>query len=88
MRPIWFFYIFLGMVFMFAVYMTTIGQMNWFHMIYYIVLGFVGIMALWSGQMRLSFLVGIALGVVVLVLLYKYQILTFDTRLRFLMEFM
>jgi hypothetical protein len=80
MRPIWFFYIFLGMIFVFCVYMTTLGKMEWWFMTYYIVLGFLGIMGIFYHQVRWPFIFGVILGVALLFALYKYGVLTYESR--------
>jgi len=87
MRPIWFVYIVLGIGFVFCVYMTTLGSMQWWYIVYYIILGFLGIMGIWYARMRWSFIFGVILGIVLLILLYKYEYLDLNTRLFFLQRF-
>lgn len=87
MRPIWFFYIALGIIFTFLVYMTTLGTATWWHMVYYIILGFLGVMGVWSPRVRWSFIIGVIIGVGVLMFLYSSKYLTYDTRLFFLQRY-
>lgn len=88
MKATWIFYAILGMGYVFCVYMTTLGAMQWWYIVYYTILGFLGIMGIWYPSMRWSFLVGILLGFVLLVMLYKYDVLNHFTRIRFLHRFM
>jgi hypothetical protein len=88
MRPIWFFYIFLGMVLVFCVYMTTLGNMEWWFMIYYIILGFLGVLGLFYQHVRWPFIFGVILGVALLFLLYKYGVLNYESRFPFLNRMM
>jgi hypothetical protein len=62
MRAVWIFYIFLGIAFVFFVYMVTLGSYNWWFMVYYIILGFLGVLALFYPQTRWWFILGLILG--------------------------
>jgi hypothetical protein len=49
-------------------------------MTYYIVLGFLGIMGIFYHQVRWPFIFGVILGVALLFALYKYGVLTYESR--------
>jgi hypothetical protein len=87
MRPIWFFYVLLGMILIFCVYMTTLGSMEWWYMVYYIGLGFLGVLGIFYPQSRWPFIVGMLLGVILLFMLYKYGVLYHESRFPLLDRF-
>lgn len=87
MKPQWIFYAILGIGFVFLVYITTLGAAQWWYIVYYIVIAFLGAMALFSDEMRWKFVIGLVLGMILLVLLYKYEVLNFKTRMPILRDF-
>ncbi len=87
MRPIWFFYAILGIIFTALVYLVSLGEFNWWYLVYYIILAFLGLMAIYYPQPRWSFIVGVILGLGALIFLYKFGYLTYETRLFFLQRY-
>lgn len=87
MRPIWFFYAALGILYVALIYLVSLGNFDWWFLVYYIILGFLGIMAVWWPQPRWAFIVGVIIGLGVLILLYSYGYLNYETRLFFLQRY-
>lgn len=81
MKPVWFFYVVLGIGFTFMIYITTLGAAQWWYIMYYIILAFLGVLGIWSTELRWKFIIGLVLGLILLVVLYKYEVLTFTTRM-------
>ncbi|GEM_PF-2313559 len=86
MKPQWFFFAILGIGYVFLIYITTLGAAQWWYIVYYIVLAFLGVMGLWSDEMRWKFVIGLVLGMLLLIALYKYDVLNYQTRMPILRD--
>jgi len=77
MRPISIFFIFLGIGFVFFVYMVTLGSFTWWFVIYYVILGFLGITALIYPYIRWWFILGMIFGTLLLMYIQRHPFIAF-----------
>lgn len=87
MRPIWFIYAALGILFVGLVFIVSLGNFTWWYLVYYIILAFLGLLAIYYPQPRWSFIIGVIIGLGVLILLYSNNYLNYETRLFFLQRY-
>jgi len=69
MKASWIFYMILGMGFVFLIYVVTLGQFSWWFTVYYIIIGFLGVMALFYPSIRWWFIIGLIFGTLLLLFL-------------------